>query len=385
MLVITLSGAFKIILLLGSIQGFIVSTLLFSSKKSRYSNRILSVLILLITLACFNLYGSYENWFDSSVLRLMANIIPLVIIMPLGPLIWFYVQSLLDPSFKITGKHRIHFYPLIIDLIPSITVIIYIVGYFTGLIKSRPGPFGIFIDTYNVYSDIPRWVSVTVYVWLSAKHLFTYKAKLNGNLNGQTDQYKWLRQFVRAFIGFQSIWLLYLIPYVIPEYTDKVLDTLDWYPIYIPMAILVYWLGIKGFIISQRQMTADKKLSSANVIPTELANQVENILIKAMGENKLYLNPNLNLAILAEATGIAPKTISAVVNQHLQKSFNEFVNGYRINEFKEKIRQPELNNLTIAGIALECGFNSHATFQRAFKELTGQSPSEYRKSALAMG
>jgi len=100
-----------------------------------------------------------------------------------------------------------------------------------------------------------------------------------------------------------------------------------------------------------------------------------------MKEDKIYLNPNLNLATLSEKTGIAPKTISAVLNQHLQKSFNEFVNGYRVNEFKEKIVQPEMNNLTIAGIAFECGFNSQATFQRTFKELTGQSPSDFRKTA----
>ncbi len=385
MLAITLSGAFKTILLLGSIQGFIVSSLLFFSTKNRYSNRILGVFILLITLACFNLYGNYENWFGSGLLRLITDIVPLVMVMPFGPLMWFYVQSVLDPSFKVTKEQRIHFYPVLVDLVPSLTVIIYIVGYFTGLIKSKPAPWGIFIDTYNVYADIPRWISITIYVSLSWKYLKAYKTKLNGNLNGQTDNYKWLRQFVRAFIVFQSVWLLYLIPYVIREYTDKILNTLDWYPLYIPMAILIYWLGIKGYILSQRQTIADKKLNAANSVSIQLANQVISSLVKTMKEDKIYLNPNLNLAALSENTGIAAKTISAVLNQHLQKSFNEFVNSYRVGEFKEKILQPEMNNLTIAGIAFECGFNSQATFQRTFKELTGQSPSEYRKSALTVG
>lgn len=342
----------------------------------------MSSFILVITLACFNLYGSYENWFDSSILRLIANIIPLVLVMPFGPLIWFYVQSVPDPSFKITRKQRIHFYPVIVDLVPSLTVIVYVIGHFTGLIKGKPAPWGNFIDTYNVYADIPRWISVTVYVWLSAKYLKAYKAKLNGNLNGQTDNYKWLRQFVRAFIIFQSVWLVYLIPYVMPQYTDKILGIFDWYPIYIPMAILIYWLGIKGFMIAQRQAVSDKKLNGANTISPKLASEVIGSLTKAMCEDKIYLNPNLNLAVMSEHTGVAAKTISAVLNQHLQKSFNEFVNGYRVNEFKEKILQPEMHKLTIAGIALECGFNSQATFQRTFKEITGQSPSEFRKMGL---
>ena len=385
MLTITLSGAFKTILLLGSIQGFIVSSLLFFSKKNRYSNSVLSLLIFLITLACFNLYGNYENWFGSSFLRLTADIIPLVVVMPFGPLLWFYVQSVLDPSFKITKKQRIHFYPVLLDLVPSLTVIIYIIGYFTGLIRGKPGPWGIFIDTYNVYADIPRWSSITIYVWLSWKYLKAYKTKLNGNLNGQTDNYRWLRQFVLAFIIFQSVWFVYLVPYVIPQYTDKILDTFDWYPIYIPMAILIYWLGIKGYIISQRQIVADKKINAASSISSQLADKVIGSLLKAMGDDKIFLNPNLNVAILSEHTGITPRIISAVLNQHLQKSFNEFVNGYRVSEFKERILNPDMNNLTIAGIAFECGFNSQATFQRTFKELTGQSPSEFRKTALALG
>jgi AraC-like DNA-binding protein len=381
MLAITLSGAFKTILLLGSIQGFIVSSLLFFSGKKSYSNRILGSLILLITLACFNLYGNYENWFDSGILRFITDIIPLVIVMPFGPLIWFYIQSVLDPSFRIKKKQRIHFYPVIIDLVPPLVVIAFIVGILTGLVKNKPGPWGIFIDTYNVYADIPRWISVTTYVWLSAKYLKQYKTKVNGNLNGHIHNYKWLRQFVNVFIVFQSLWLVYLIPYVTPQYTDKILDTFDWYPIYIPMTILIYWLGIKGFLISQAQAVTDKKTNGNTTISSQLAAQVAVTLIKAMSEDKVYLNPNLNLATLSEHTGVAAKTISAVLNQHLQKSFNEFVNGYRTNEFKERILQPELNHLTIAGIALDCGFNSQATFQRTFKELTGQSPSEFRRMA----
>ncbi|MBS1574726.1 MAG: helix-turn-helix transcriptional regulator [Bacteroidetes bacterium] len=382
MLAITLPGAFKTILLLGSIQGFIVSSLLFFSKKKKYSNRILGTLILLITLACFNLYGNYENWFDSDILRFITDLIPLVIIMPFGPLIWFYVQAVLDPSFRIQKKQRIHFYPVIVDFVPPVVVIIYVIGLLTGLLKNKPGPWGVFIDTYNVYADIPRWISLTSYVLVSAKYLKAYKAKVNDNLNEQTDSYKWLRQLINVFIAFQSLWLVYLIPYVIPQYTDKILNIFDWYPLYIPMTILIYWIGIKGFLISQGQSTADKKINPGNIISPKIAAQVTGTLIKAMHEDKAYLNPNLNLATLSEHTGVAAKTISAVLNQHLQKSFNEFVNGYRINEFKERILQPELNNLTIAGIAMECGFNSQATFQRTFKEITGQSPSEFRKLAI---
>jgi AraC-like DNA-binding protein len=379
-----MASFFNTIILLGCIQGLIVSGLLIFSKKNRQPNRILAALILVISLASFNLYGSYKNWFDSAVIRFIVQLMPLVTPMLLGPLVYFYVQSSLDPGFTITKKLRRHFYPVLIDFVPSLTVIIFIIGIITKLIKNNPGPWGNFIDDYNVYADIPRWISVTLYVWLSAKYLSAYKQKNNGVLNGHAAHFTWLQQFIKVFMVFQAIWFIFLVPYVTPKYSNWLLDTFEWYPIYIPMAIIIYWMGIKGYIISQQQITADKKTTGANAtLSPELIQQVIASLTKAMEEDKIFLNPALNLATLSETTGFAQKTISAVLNQHLQKSFNEFVNGYRVHAFKEKILLPEMNNLTIAGIALECGFNSQATFQRTFKELTGKSPSEFRKTAAA--
>jgi len=74
---------------------------------------------------------------------------------------------------------------------------------------------------------------------------------------------------------------------------------------------------------------------------------------------------------------IAQKNISAVLNQHLHKSFNEFVNEYRVHAIKERLLKGETHHFTIAGIAYEEGFNSLPTFQRAFKSILGQTPKEF--------
>jgi AraC-like DNA-binding protein len=371
------------IILLGAIQGFIISSLLFFSKKNKQSNRLLSALILLMSLASFNLYANYVNWFNSNVLRFIFDLIPLVVIMPFGPLLYFYIQSSLDKNFKVTKKLRFHFYPVIIDLAPQLTALIYIIGLLFGIFKNHPQPWGNFIDTYNVYADIPRWMSVSYYVWMSAKYLSSFKQKHQGALNGQTNNFKWLQQFIRVFTAFQVIWFLYLVPYTIPRYTDVMLNTFDWYPLYIPLAVIIYWLGIKGYIVSQTETNLIKKAQPVNSnLSAETIVQIIASLKKSMTDDKLFLNPNLNLNILSEHTSIPQKTISFVLNQSLNKSFSEFVNEYRIEAFKEKILQPQTDNLTIAGIAVECGFSSQATFQRIFKQSTGVSPSEFRKSAL---
>src|SRR5947199_10795296 len=134
------------------------------------------------------------------------------------------------------------------------------------------------------------------------------------------------------------------------------------------MAIINNWLGIKGYILFNDDNTGKKVANPPSALSGTTIQQAIILLGKAMEEDTLYRNPALNLDILTRHTGLPQKTISAVLNQHLHKSFNEFVNIYRVETFKEKLLQRETDNLTIAGIAYECGFNSQATFQRTFKQ-----------------
>lgn len=371
-----LSGIFNIIILLGALQGLIISVLLLFSKRNRLANSLLGALIFLIALASFNLYGNYMDWFNIGLLRFLAEVVPMVIVMPMGPLIYFYIKSFSTPDFKIAKDFRYHFYSIIIDLAPTFIVISYFIGTYAGFITPNPKPWGIFIDQYNVYADIPRWASLTVYILLSYKYLSTKVETIVISKNS----FNWLRVFLKVFLIFQVIWLLYLIPYVTPKYTDKMLDIFGWYPVYVPLAILVYWLGIKGYLVGQNDEMATKKTSDIKNLPhPEELIKITNLLKLAMEDEKLYRNPSINLNTLALQIGYTSKIISIVLNQHFEKSFNEYINEYRIAEFKTKFLGPDFDHFTITGLALECGFNSQATFQRAFKESTGLSPSEFRK------
>lgn len=372
---------FNIIILLGALQGVIISCLLYAAKNNKQSNRLLATLVLLMSLASFNLYGSYRNWFDIPALQFTSNFIPLVVVMPMGPLLYFYVRGLLDADFTFSKQHRKHFYTVFIDLVPQLTALIYIVGLVAGIFKKNALPWGNFIDTYNVYADIPRWMSITVYVWLSAKYIKAYKEK--NTAQNENKNLKWLRQFIQLFTAFQVVWFVFLIPYIIPVSSNWLMDKFEWYPIYLPLAVLIYWFGIKGYIIAQTANNTVRKNSNNNTVltPGIISSTIQQ-LKTCMENDRLFLNPELNLTMLAEHSGIPQKMISAVLNQNMNKGFSEFVNEYRIEAFKEKIREPETDNLTIAGIALECGFSSQATFQRIFKQATGTSPSAFRKAAL---
>ena len=98
-----------------------------------------------------------------------------------------------------------------------------------------------------------------------------------------------------------------------------------------------------------------------------------------MEEELLFLNPSLKLNDIVKHIGKPQKIVSAVLNQHIGKTFNEYINEYRIETFKSRLLSENSEHLTITGIAFECGFNSQATFQRTFKVLTQLSPKEFQQ------
>ncbi|RYF74627.1 MAG: AraC family transcriptional regulator, partial [Cytophagaceae bacterium] len=100
-------------------------------------------------------------------------------------------------------------------------------------------------------------------------------------------------------------------------------------------------------------------------------------LLSFMNSEKPYLEPDLALPDLARRMHTNSVLLSQVINAGAGKNFNDFVNEYRVDEFKRQVRDPANAHLSFLGLALDCGFNSKATFNRAFKKFTGTSPKEF--------
>ncbi|WP_315816677.1 helix-turn-helix domain-containing protein [Paraflavitalea speifideaquila] len=371
-----LAGFWNTIILLSIVQGFILCGLLYFSSGQQTANRILAALIGIITLACLNIYLLDAAWINTHlVLQLLAGALPLVLIMPLGPLIWLYVQASLDTAFKLSRKHYLHFYPVSLDLLPYMTILLADIGLLAGgLSKGQRSWVGDLVDSYNVYADIPRWASVTFYCWLSRQYIAQHRLKQEAIAEATAS---WLQQFLLVFLVFQGIWLVYLVPYIIPATRQWLLDTVSWYPVFVPLAILVYWLGFKGYLVHYkglREAGSKSNLAQVSRLPDTTAQQYIERLRQTMEAEKLFLDPSLQVGSLAQQAGIPAKSVSAVLNQHLNKSFSTFVNEYRVAAFKKRIMEAGTDLLTIPGIAMECGFSSPATFQRIFKQLTGTTP-----------
>jgi PAS domain S-box-containing protein len=91
----------------------------------------------------------------------------------------------------------------------------------------------------------------------------------------------------------------------------------------------------------------------------------------------LYKNKQLQLADVAEKLAISPRKLSEILKKHEGQSFTEFVNTYRINAVIEQLQEGESENMTIEAISQTCGFNSKSSFNNAFKNQIGSTPSQF--------
>jgi AraC-like DNA-binding protein len=96
-----------------------------------------------------------------------------------------------------------------------------------------------------------------------------------------------------------------------------------------------------------------------------------------METQKPYTNPKLTLVELAQSLKMPPYLLSKVINNGFGKNFFDFINSYRIEEFKKRVEDPQFKNYTLLSIAFDVGFNSKTAFNRSFKKITSQTPSTY--------
>lgn len=107
-----------------------------------------------------------------------------------------------------------------------------------------------------------------------------------------------------------------------------------------------------------------------------------NSLLKLMENDKPYLNSDLSLRTLADQIGIHPNQLSWLLNESLGKNFNEFINHYRVEAFKQLATDPKNANISIVGLAYDSGFNSKTVFNTYFKKETGITPKQFLRQQV---
>lgn len=121
------------------------------------------------------------------------------------------------------------------------------------------------------------------------------------------------------------------------------------------------------------------KYKVSNISLKELE-EIDTRLEKLMKSGKPYLKPDLRLGDLAEEVSVPAFKLSYYFSQYKMTSYYNYINGFRIEEFKRLAKKSEAGKYTLSAYAEMAGFSSRASFFRYFKKLTGISPAEYLKN-----
>ena len=126
-------------------------------------------------------------------------------------------------------------------------------------------------------------------------------------------------------------------------------------------------------------IVVEEKYKTNKVSIEECKRLVEKLEI-IMHKEKPYTNPNLKIADLAVSIGTSSHTLSYLFNQYLNRNYYDYINDYRIAEFKRLVEKDEYAKYTLSALAELCGFSSRASFFRYFKKATNITPNEYIRS-----
>jgi AraC-like DNA-binding protein len=103
-------------------------------------------------------------------------------------------------------------------------------------------------------------------------------------------------------------------------------------------------------------------------------------LLRLMADERIYRRENLTIGMLATKLGVPEYRLRRLINQKLgYRNFNVFLNNHRIEEAKAALADPAQAEVPVITIAMDAGFQSLGPFNRAFKAMTGVTPSEYRR------
>ena len=136
--------------------------------------------------------------------------------------------------------------------------------------------------------------------------------------------------------------------------------------------------GIIGLILIKKSKAKRNKIQRKDLLGREQAEELEKKLSYLLEIKKIYRDEKLTLLSLSDKLKITPHQLSWVINQRMKKSFPSLINLYRVEEVKNRLATSSQNETTILQSAFEAGFSTKTSFNKAFKKITGLTPSQYR-------
>jgi AraC-like DNA-binding protein len=289
-----------------------------------------------------------------------------------GPLLWIYTCTLSTGAAP--ASTRWHLLPVVLQFAYQM------VCFALPLELKWAWYTGAHLQIVEPWGALAVLLSLGAYSAASWRQYAVWQRWLDGNIsNREESRLTWLGIILVGLMTTGALGAVMMGVHLVV----RPLDYFARLPIIIVLAVLTYLIGLLGFRFGREAipMTAVAR-STANEEPTPVLGGVKDYAPQAAAWEALVLqhgwhrNPQLTLTTLAQAIGTSPRTLSRTLSEGLGLSFHEFINGLRVRDAVARLGQSGTGDLL--RVALDVGFASKASFNRAFKRHAGTTPSALR-------
>ena len=354
-------GVLSITLLVGTAQGLVLALMLWRSGGNRAANRWLALLILavaaLITPYIIGFAGFYDKWPDLSFA-------PFSYTLAFGPLLWLHATSLCGrPPSRVWP----HFLPVAVQFAAD------------ALVFPLPLATKDWWDTVAMAPIIApalrvaTFISLAVYGRMAWAVWADYRRWLGENVTDAVDfDPDWIRNFLIALGLVGCVWLGFFIA----NLRDPARNYFDQFWLYVIFSGLVIYLGVEGWRHAGMRYPVPDAVTEP--VPAGRDWAALGATFEAEIEaQRLWQDPDLTAASLARALGTNSNYLARAFNEGLGANFNAVINRRRVREVQAWLQDPA-DTRAILTMAMDAGFRSKASFNRAFLEFAGMTPTQAR-------
>jgi len=367
------------VLYVGIAQSLFATILIWARKPRTLSDIILSVWLFFIAIKLA------LNYFEITYSRFFLNKMGLLIVPLLfGPLLYLYVQSVTTEKADFRSRNWLHFIPFVLFAIYtsifSYNKMVYNANFFAkdGYLAER------------IVFGLTFYLSISIYTFLSITILHRHRKLVKthfSNLN-QKNTLQWLL-FVCIVFSIAYILVITSGIFNLFIFNREIIDP-DLFSA-IGLTLLSFAVSFYGYRQPPVGLTSSIMLASSDTHQTnypkyersslsekDMTDQLVKIM-SYMENEKPYLNGDFTIQDLSDKLNISKHHLTQIINTQLQKNFYNFVNEYRLEEVKNKLKDSRFSHFKIISLAYDSGFNSKSSFNSVFKCQTGMTPSEFMK------
>ncbi|WP_341367322.1 AraC family transcriptional regulator [Yoonia sp. BS5-3] len=312
----------------------------------------------------------------------------------LAPFFWFYVFTLTSTDQKPPARLWRHLILPAIALIPNLCMIFVPTELWLAIMDGDEAALSslglVLLVVVLSLLDLAIVVQIAVYLFFILRRLTRYRARLR-DVYASTEEHELRWIYLIGILGI-IFWLAQLLMVGIALGVGGGMAAHNGFLLagFALFAVMTFW-GLRQRPPlapaepdtppldppSETPAKDDTEKYQKSALNAEAAARIARKLRAAMEIDHLYRDPNLSLWALASHVGATPNYISQTLNEVIGESFFDFVNRHRIAEAMELLTQ---SDETVLNITYDVGFNARSSFYTAFKKVTGQTPSSYRKS-----